>query len=348
VERRSKEDADVAQTSVRLESSTIAELITQAYEHAYDQGWTDGLPIIPATPNAVQRFVAASGRLADEVIGIIPPRKGRATVEVIAVNAVMAGCRPEYMAVIIAALEGLSDRGFPLEFMQVTTNPMTPFLLINGPIRQKLDINSGTGCLGPGWRANATIGRAIRLILQNVGGALPGVYSKSSFASPLRYSYICGENEEENPWSPFHVDRGLARHDSTVTVFKASNYCNISGGEGVGPDEILRQIASNMPPMYGGGDGALLLLGVNHARSLHEAGLTKRNLQEKLWALARLPEEHFATDFAAMERAAGRGGDGVVWRTEGPDRIYVVVAGGPGPQDVYIAAGLPQTRLIWG
>jgi hypothetical protein len=250
------------------------------------------------------------------------------------------------MPVILAALEGLTDKGFPLEFIQVTTNPMTPFLLINGPIRQQLDINAGTGCLGPGWRANATIGRAIRLILQNVGGALPGVYSKSSFASPLRYSYICGENEEENPWSPFHVERGFDRHDSTVTVFKASNYCNISGGEGVGPDEILRQIASHMPPMYGGGDGALLLLGVNHARSLHEAGLTKRDLQEKLWTLARLPEDHFAADFAAMERTAGRSGDGMLWRTAGPERIYVVVAGGPGPQDVYIAAGLPQTRLI--
>jgi hypothetical protein len=108
----------------------------------------------------------------------------------------------------------------------------------------------------------------------------------------------------------------------------------------------LRQIASNMPPMYGGGDGALLLLGVNHARSLHEAGLTKRAIQEKLWAQARLPEDHFAADFAAMERAAGRGADGMLWRTQGPERIYVVVAGGAGPQDVYIAAGLPQTRLI--
>jgi hypothetical protein len=338
----------VAQTSVHLESGSIAELMTQAYEHAYDQGWTDGLPIIPATPEAVQQFIAASGHPGEEVIGIIPPRKGQATVEVLAVNAVMAGCRPEYMPVIIAALEGLTDKGFPLEFMQVTTNPMTPFLLINGPIRQHLDINFGTGCLGPGWRANATIGRAIRFILQNVGGALPGVYSKSSFASPLRYSYICGENEEENPWFPFHVDRGFDRHDSTVTVFKASNYCNISGGEGVGADEILRQIASNMPPMYGGGDGALLLLGVNHARSLHEAGLTKRDLQEKLWDLARLPGDHFAADFAAMEHTAGRGADGMLWRTEGPEHIHIVVAGGPGPQDVYIAAGLPQTRLIRG
>jgi hypothetical protein len=320
--------------------------MTNAYEYAYEQGWTDGLPIIPATTEVRQAFVRASGRRADEVIGLIPPRKGRAAVEVIAINAVMAGCRPEYMPVIIAALEALTDKGFPLEFMQVTTNPMTPLLLINGPIRHQLDINAGTGCLGPGWRANATIGRAIRLVLQNVGGALPGVYSKSSFASPLRYTYVCGEHEEANPWAPFHVDRGFDKHDSTVTVFKASNYCNISGGEGVGADEILRQIASNMPPMYGGGDGALLLLGVNHARSLYEAGLTKRQIQEKLWTLARLPAAHFAADFVVMERAAGRGDAGMLWRTPSPDQVYVAVAGGPGPQDVYIAAGLPQTRLI--
>lgn len=334
------------QSQVEIEGASVAELCTHAYEHAYEQGWTDGLPIIPATPDAVARFVAASGRAADELIGVLPPRKGRATVEAAAVNAVMAGCRAEYMPVILAALEGMLDPSYPLEFMQVTTNPMTPFLLINGPIRRALDINFGTGCLGPGWRANATIGRAIRLSMINIGGALPGVYSKVSFGSPLRYSYICGENEEENPWGPFHVDRGFARDASVVTVFKASNFCNISGGEGVGPDEILRQIATNMPPMYGGGDGVLLLLGVNHTQSLHKAGLTKRTIQERLWELARLPISHFAADFAQMEIAAGRGDDQTVWRARSPDEIYIAVAGGPGPQDVYIGAGMPQSRLV--
>jgi hypothetical protein len=336
----------VTQAQVQLEGGSAAELLTRTYEHAYDQGWTDGLPIIPATPEAVQRFVTASGRAADELIGILPPRKGRATVEVIAVNAIMAGCRPEYMPLIIAAVQGMTDPAYPLEFMQVTTNPMTPFLLVNGPVRQKLEINFGTGCLGPGWRANATIGRAIRLIMNNAGGALPGIYSKVSFGSPLRYSYICGENEEENPWTPFHVDRGFKRDESTVTVFKASNFCNISGGEGVGPEEILRQIATNLPPMYGGGDGVLLLLGVNHAQSLHEAGLTKRDIRQRLWELARLPLSHFAESFAATERAAGRGDANTVWRARNPDEIYIAVAGGPGPQDVYIGAGMPQTRVI--
>ncbi|HEY7742547.1 MAG TPA: hypothetical protein VIA19_05820 [Burkholderiales bacterium] len=336
----------MAQPQVQIQAESVEALLARAYEHAYEQGWTDGLPIIPATPAAVQQFVTASGRAADEVIGILPPRKGRATVEAIAVNAVMAGCRAEYMPVILAAVEGMLDPSYPLEFMQVTTNPMTPFLLVNGPVRGRLDINCGTGCLGPGWRANATIGRAIRLIMNNIGGALPGVYSKVSFGSPLRYSYICGENEEENPWTPFHVDRGFRREQSTVTVFKASNFCNISGGEGVGPAEILRQIATNMPPMYGGGDGVLLLIGVNHARSLHEAGLSKRDIQNRLWEMARLPRNHFAEAFAETERAAGRGDDRTVWRARSPDEIYIAVAGGPGPQDVYIGAGMPQTREV--
>jgi len=332
----------------QLEGASVADLLTRSYEHAYEQGWTDGLPIIPATPEAVAKFVAASGREADELIALLPPRKGRATVEVIAVNAIMAGCRPEYMPVVIAAVEGVSDPKYPLELMQVTTNPMTPFLLVNGPVRDKLEINYGTGCLGPGWRANATIGRALRLTLINAGGALPGVYSKTSFGSPLRYSYICGENEEANPWTPFHVDRGFKREDSTVTAFKASNFCNISGGEGVGAEEILRQIATNMPPMYGGGDGVLLLLGVNHAQSLFEAGLTKRAVQQRLWELARLPISHFAEAFSSTERAHGRGDVKSVWRASSPDEIYIAVAGGAGPQNVYIGAGMPQTRVVRG
>jgi hypothetical protein len=332
----------------QVEGASISELTLRAYEHAYEQGWTDGLPIIPPSKELTQRFIEASGRDANEVIAVLPPRRGVATVEVIAINAVMAGCRPEYMAVIIAALEAMTDPAFPLELIQVTTNPMTPLLLVNGPIRDQLEINYGAGCLGPGWRANATIGRAIRLILLNGGGALPGIYSKSSFASPLRYSYVFGENEEENPWAPFHTDQGFQAHDSTVTVFRATNYVNISGGEGVGAEEILRHIATAMPPMYLGGEGAMILLGVNHARSLHDAGLSKQEIQQKLWAYAVVPQENFAADFVATEAAAGRTGPGVVRRTRLAEQISVVVAGGPGPQDVYIAADMPQTRLIRG
>jgi hypothetical protein len=341
-------DQSFIHSYVDLEFDSIEELFLKTFEHAYDQGWTDGLPVIPATQRFVQQFVAASGRSADELIGLIPPRHGRATVEAIAINAVMAGCRPEYMPLIIAAVEAMLDPTYPLEYMQVTTNAVTPFIVVNGPIRRKLDINSGTGCLGPGWRANSTIGRAIRLLLNNVGGALPGIYSKATFSSPLRYSYLCGENEEENRWSPFHVDLGFGPTDSTVTVFRAANYCNISGGEGVGADEILRQIATNMPPLYGGGggDGLVLIFGINHARSLHEAGLTKRDIQQKIFEMARVPVEYFSKTYVAREQAAGRGDARTIWRARKPEEVYVFVAGGEGPQDLYIGAGAPQTRLI--
>jgi hypothetical protein len=336
----------MTQTYVDVEAESVADLMTRLYEHEYEQGWTDGLPVIPATAEAVKRFVAASGRAADDLVAVLPPRKGQATIEAIAVNAVMAGCRPEYMRVIVPAVEALADPAFPLELMQITTNPMTPFLLVNGPARRELQINCATGCLGPGWRANATIGRAIRLILNNIGGAVPGTYSKSTFGSPLRYSYLCGENEEESPWTPYQVDAGFAAGESTVTVFKASSFHNISGGEGVGPEEVFRQIATNMPPMYAGGDGALLLLGIDRARALHEAGVTKRDVQQRLWELARVPISHFAASFAATQRGSGLGDEETIWRVGRPEDIKIVVAGGPGPQDVYMAAGMPQTRRI--
>ncbi len=336
------------QPELMHEADDPAQLLLKTYQHYYEQGWTDGLPIIPPTPQFVAEFIAASGRAADEVICVFPPRKGEATTEAIAINAIMAGCMPEYMPVIIAALEAMSDPAFPLEFLQISSNPATPFILINGPVRSKLDINCGAGCLGPGWRANATIGRAIRLMLINLGGALPGVYSKCAFSSPMRYTFLCGENEEENPWQPFHVERGFNPEDSTVTVFKAMTYCNISGGEGMGVDETLRQIASIMPPMYSSRHGVLLLLGINHAQILHDAGLSKQDIRQRLWELARLPASYFAASYAAKERASGRGDADTVWRTSTPDEFYIAVAGGTGYQDVYIAAELPQTRVIRG
>jgi hypothetical protein len=335
----------VTQTYVDFETQSIEDYPSCAYEYAYDQGWTDGLPIIPATASSIERFVAAAARAGDELIGILPPRKGRVTVEVIAVNAIMAGCRPEYMPVIVAAVEALTDPGFRLQHLQVTTGSPAPFMLVNGPVRQMLDINFGSGCLGPGWRANATIGRAVRLILTNGGGALPGVYSKSCTASPLRYSYICGENEEANPWAPFHVDRGFARDASAVTVFYATSYCIINGSRGVGPDDILRYIATHMPPQASP-DSALVLFGVNSARMLHEAGLSKREVQQRLWELARLPHSYFPEQFVSAERAAGRGDAHTLWRTDSPDKLHIAVAGGPGPYDVYMSAMCPQTRAI--
>ncbi len=332
--------------TIDVQVTAAEDLAESVFEYAYDQGWTDGLPIIPPTLPRVEQMLAAVSRKPSEEVAVLLPRKGRATIEKIAVNAVMAGCKPEYLPVVIAAVEAVADPSYPLELMQVTTNPMTPFILINGPIRREIEVNSGAGCLGPGWRANSTIGRALRLILLNVGGALPGVYAKTSFSSPLRYTFCCGENEEENPWEPFHVERGFAADRSTVTVFQVCAYMNISGGQGDTAEDIIKQIAAAMPPMYGGHNSALLLLGINHAKALAGYGLSKKDIRETLFKFARLPESSMASDFVETERTLGRVVDGMVLRVNGPDGIHIVVTGGPGPQDVYLPAGAFVTREI--
>jgi len=182
---------------------------------------TDGLPAVPPTAARVAAAVAASGRPRDELVAEMPPNFGRATVERIAVNAVMAGCRPEYLPVVLAAVEAVCDDRFCLLGVSGTTDAVAPLVIVNGPIRRALDINSGAGVFGPGWRANATIGRALRLCWVNIGGAQPGVISMSTFGGPGRYTYCIGENEEASPWEPLHVEHGFEPGDSTVAVLAA-------------------------------------------------------------------------------------------------------------------------------
>ena len=163
-----------------------------------EKGWSDGLPIIPPTEQAVETMLAGTKRDPTEVAAAIPPCWGKATIEKIAINAVMAGCLPQYMPVIITAIEAMADERFRLAEIQPTTHPVAPLVIVNGPIVKKLDINSKTGAFGPCWRANATIGRAIRLILLNIGGALPGKLDLSTQGQPSKYTYCIAENEEDS------------------------------------------------------------------------------------------------------------------------------------------------------
>ena len=190
-------------------------------EALFARGVTDGLLAVPPTAERVAAAVAASGRRADDLVAEMPPRFGRATVQKIAINAVMAGCRPEYLPVVLAAVEAMCDERFCLLGVSGTTDAVAPLVIVNGPIRAALDINSGAGVFGPGWRANATIGRAVRLCWVNIGGAQPGVISMSTFGGPGRYTYCIGENEEASPWEPLHVEHGFAPGDSTVGVMAA-------------------------------------------------------------------------------------------------------------------------------
>ena len=187
----------------------IAEYVALVNQY-YEKGLTDGLPVIPPYTKAVDKMIEASGREGDEVLGIVPPSYTPLTVETVAVNAVMAGCLPQYMPVIIAALECMLVPEWQWLGAAISTKGPAPLIIVNGPIRHKIGLNCKGNLFGPGYRSNATIGRAIRLIMMNVGGATQGI-DKATFGHPGRYSYVIGEDEEGSPWESFHVENGLDR-----------------------------------------------------------------------------------------------------------------------------------------
>lgn len=308
------------------------------YEEFYRRGWTDGLPIIPPTPMRVEEMMAGLGRPALEEVAEIPPRRARATIQKIAVNAVMAGCHPSYFPVVVAAVEAMAEPAFNLYGVNCTTSGVCVCIVVNGPVRQELEINSSYGCLGPGWRANATIGRAVRLVQLNIGGAIPGEVSKSTHGSPGRYTMCLGEFEEKNPWQPLHVERGFAPQDSTVTVFSATcitSICDTSSKTARGTLTTIAHsmdwVGSNHMLDHTREGESLLVLNPDHAMVISRDGWSKEDAKTFLYEetkavpLSRWPEERH-------ERLIreGRVVNGVVSLHERPEDIVVVVAGGLG------------------
>src|SRR5688500_4742969 len=215
-------------------------------ELMFEAGWTDGLPTVPPTRELVKRFIDASGRAADERIGALMPLGGIATVERVAANAVMAGCKPEYMPVIITALEAMLEDRFNLNGMQCSTHMASPLVIVHGPIRQTLEINCAGNAFGQGWRSNATIGRAVKLALVNIGGARPPDVDKATLGQPGKFTFCVGENEEASPWEPLHVERGLNASDSAVTVYGAEGLHNVNNQMANSPVDFLTTMASMM------------------------------------------------------------------------------------------------------
>jgi hypothetical protein len=189
------------------------------FEFMFDQGFSDGLPLVPPTPERVLRMLAGTRRDPQEVVAVMPPNMGEATVEKIAINAVMAGCRPEYLPVVITAVEAICTDAFNIHGVMATTMGASPVIVVNGPIRHRLGMNMKLGALGQGNRANATIGRAVRLAVRNIGGAIPGGTERSTLGNPMKFTMCFAEWEERNPWEPLHVERGFRPEDSVVTVF---------------------------------------------------------------------------------------------------------------------------------
>lgn len=274
-----------------LEAEDDLEQINRDY---YMRGWTDGLPIIPPTEERVQRMLEGTRREPQEVIGRIPPRWGDATVEKVAINAVMAGCMPVYMPVIITAFEAMLEPQFNLYGIQATTHPVTPLLILNGPLTRDLEVNNSYNAYGPGWRANATIGRAIRLILLNVGGGIPGKGDRSTQGSPAKYTYCIAENEMRNPWAPLHVERGFAADAGTVTVWGGESPHNINDHVSQSAANVLTTVADaaatmGMNNLYLNDGEMLIVLGPEHADTIAADGWSKADVQTFIFEQARVP-----------------------------------------------------------
>jgi hypothetical protein len=303
-----------------------------------EKGWSDGLPIVPPTEERVERMLAAVRRKPDEVIGAVPPRWAAATAEKVAINAVMAGCEPEYMPVLIAAVEAITDPKLNLYALQATTGGPAVMLIINGPVRNKIGVNGGPNALGEGWRANATIGRCIRLIQRNVGGSYPGTTCKATLGWPGKYSICVAENEEASPWEPLHVERGFDKDTSTVTAISADGSTRASDLDSSKAVGILTNFAQRMDGPSG--PEAIMVICPEHARIIANDGFSKMDVKKFIWERAAyrmkdLPDETFAqrvkrrTDLKLTR-------DSVIPVTDKPEDILVVVAGGDGSQSQYV------------
>ncbi len=189
------------------------------FEATFGRGWSDGLPVVPPTEKRVLRMLAGTSRDPAEVVGLCPPNLATLTVEKVAINAVMAGCKPEYLPVVLAAAEAVLDPAFSMHGVLATTMFVGPVLVVNGPVRRQIGMNARGNALGQGNRANATIGRALQLVIRNVGGGRPQEVDRATLGNPGKYTYCFAEDEEGSSWEPLSVERGLARDVSAVTVF---------------------------------------------------------------------------------------------------------------------------------
>jgi hypothetical protein len=306
----------------------------------FDKGVTDGLPVVPPSRERVERMLAATTRRRHDLVGEVPPNYGRATVEKVATNTVMAGGRPEYLPVVLAAVEAACDPSFNLHGVSTSTHFSAPLIVVHGPIRQRIGLNCSFGVFGPGYRANATIGRALRLVMINVGGAKAGETSMSTFGHPGRYTYCIGEFEEASPWPPYHVERGLPASESAVTVFAGEAPHGISDHASRTARALAGSLGWSMAglwnakhfPLY---SHTMLVVGPEHARTFGDDGWSKSDLKRHLFETIRAP---YRTLKPAEDNGEGtnlrfaKGGepapDDLIPKFPSPDDLHVVVAGG--------------------
>jgi hypothetical protein len=324
----------------------------------YAAGLGDGLPIVPPTADRVNRMLAASGVDPDAVICELPPLFAAATWHAIAINAVMAGCKDEYLAIIGAAIDALAEPEFNLIGIATTTGSAATLVIVNGPVTRSLEMNAAANALGPGNRANASIGRAVRLVLQNVGGATPGEIDMATLGQPAKFTFCLAENEAGSPWPPLHVERGFETAASVVTVVGASGIVEVVDSSSCAPEELAQTFAQSMliagtlggAALLGGGE-PLLVLPPEQAQLLAQAGCSKTQFKALVWERAFLPLESLSPPIGRhlveRRRSAGETDPRAPLRVaEQPADIMIVVAGGVGIKAAYIPTWGGSTRAV--
>ena len=310
-----------------------------AMELCYEKGWSDGLPVVPPTAERIAAMLDVCALEPDQQVAFIENRQVSVTAEKIAINAVMAGCKPEYMPVIVATVEALADPLYGYHGPGTSTGGAGVLMIVNGPIARELGMNNGHNLFGPGWRANATIGRAVRLIMRNTIGTIPGILDQSSLGHPGKYTYCIAENEEDSPWPPLHASRGFQAGSNAVTIMAALGVHQYSNGLSATPEGVLTTACAQMrisagtarQPCY-----AMVFAG-EHQAIMKKAGYSREDVKRHVF-------EHTKVSIAELKRANLK--DGAVEPAdektmmdlvETPDDILVIAAGGKaGVQSCYI------------
>ncbi|MBN1092888.1 thioredoxin family protein [Blastococcus sp. TML/M2B] len=300
------------------------------HEAMYDRGWTDGLPVVPPTPERVLRMLRGTPRDPQEVVAVVPPDLVECTVEKVAVNAVMAGCLPEHLPVVLAALEAASADEFGLHGLLATTYFSGPMIVVNGPITRRIGMNSGVNALGQGNRANATIGRALQLVVRNVGGGRPGEIDRATLGNPGKYSFCFAEREEDSPFTPLAADRGVP--GNAVTVFAGSGVQPVVDQLSRTPESLARSFAAclrvNGHPKLPLAFDAVLIVSPEHGRLFREAGWDRDRLVAEIGALLTLPSDELIRGAGGIEEGIQERLAGVELPKFRPGGLLVVHAGG--------------------
>ena len=320
-------------------------------EVAHDRGWTDGLPVVPPTDLRIARMLSGTTRKSDETIGLIPPNLAECTIEKVAISAIMAGCRPEYMPVVLAVVEAALKPEFSMHGLLATLGFAGPVVIVNGPVTKRIGMNSKGNALGQGNRANASIGRALQLLIRNMGGGIPQEIDRSILGNPGKYTFCFAEDEDDEDWMPLNVSRGSAHGSSTVTLFHGDGVQGCVAWHSRTPEEVSRSLAmallSVCHPKTCQWSKALLVLCPDHYKIYQQNGWGRPEIQAALWeALKRPGKDLIRGAHGVPEGIEPSRADEIVDKFHEEDGLLIVRAGGKGAGQSAIIGGWPAQRKV--